>query len=63
VYVFRRGDIMLWESAPTAETFTQPYADSMGVLFRLYAYSALIPDRYGSSIVQINGTGLVTPTF
>jgi HK97 family phage major capsid protein len=63
IYVFRRGDIMLWESGPTAETFTQPYADSMGVLFRLYAYSALIPDRYGSSIVQINGTGSVTPAF
>lgn len=64
VYVFRRGDVFLWETPePAMETFMEPYADSMGVLFRLYAYSALIPDRYGSSIVQINGTGLVTPTF
>ena len=63
IYVFRRGDIKLWESAPRMETFEQPYADSMGVLFRLYAYASLIPDRYGSSIVQINGTGTVTPTF
>lgn len=62
-YVFRRGDIMLWESAPKAETFTEPYADSMGVLFRLYAYAAMVPDRYGSSIVQVTGSGMVTPTF
>jgi HK97 family phage major capsid protein len=64
IYVFRRGDVFLWESAtPTVETFTQPYADSMGVLYRLYSYSSLIPDRYGSSIVVVNGTGTVTPTF
>lgn len=63
VYVFRRGDIKLWESEPRMETFTEPYADSLGVLFRLYGYAAMVPDRYGSSIVQINGTGLVTPTF
>jgi HK97 family phage major capsid protein len=64
VYIFRRGDVLLWESAsPTVETFTQPYADSMGVLFRLYGYAAMVPDRYGSSIVLLSGTGLVTPTF
>jgi len=62
-YVFRRGDIKLWESAPKAESFTATYADTAGVLFRLYAYAALIPDRYGSSIVVINGTGMVTPVF
>lgn len=63
IYVFRRGDIMLWESAPKAETFMEPYADSNGVLFRMYAYSALVPDRYGSSVVQITGTGTVTPSY
>ncbi|MGZ4663714.1 MAG: phage major capsid protein [Frankiaceae bacterium] len=62
-YIFRRGDIKMWESAPRMETFEQPYADSMGVLFRMYAYAALVPDRYGSSIVVVNGTGMVTPTF
>ena len=62
-YVFRRNDIKLWESPVKAESFNATYADSASVLFRLYAYAALIPDRYGSSIVQINGTGMVTPTF
>jgi HK97 family phage major capsid protein len=63
IYVFRRSDVMLWETAPRAETFTQPYADTMGILFRLFAYAAMVPDRYGSSIVQVNGTGTVTPTY
>ena len=63
VYIFRRNDIKLWESAPKMETFEQPYADSMGVLFRCYSYAALVPDRYGSSVVVLNGTGTVTPTF
>jgi HK97 family phage major capsid protein len=63
IYVFKRSDVWLWESELRAESFTQPYADTMGVLFRLFAYSALIPDRYGSSIVAITGTGTVTPTF
>ncbi len=35
----------LWESPLRAEAFTQTYADSLGVLFRVYGYSALIPDR------------------
>ncbi len=45
------------------ETFREPYADSMGVLFRAYAYSASIPDRYGPSVQIIAGTGLIAPTL
>lgn len=44
------------------ESFREPYADSMGVLFRAYAYSAMIPDRYGPSVTIIGGTGLIQPT-
>jgi HK97 family phage major capsid protein len=62
-YLFRRGDIKLWESAPQAEAFDATYADSAGVLFRLLGYAAMIPDRYGSSVVVINGTGMITPVF
>jgi HK97 family phage major capsid protein len=56
-------DIWLWESEPKAEAFTQPYADSLAVLFRLYNYSAQIPDRYLASLGQLSGTGLTTPVF
>lgn len=63
VYVLRSSDLWLWESPLQAEAFTAPYADSMGVLFRVFSYSAAIPDRYPASVATIRGTGLVTPSF
>lgn len=56
-YVFIRKDIKLWKSTPQVEAFTATYADQAGVLFRMLSYAALIPDRYGSSIVQIRNVG------
>jgi len=56
-------DIVLWESPIQAEAFEAPYADSMGVLYRIFNYSALIPDRYLASLGQITGTGLTPPVF
>jgi len=56
-------DIVLWESPLQAESFEAPYADSMGVLYRCFNYSALIPDRYLASLGQITGTGLTPPVF
>jgi HK97 family phage major capsid protein len=58
-----RSDLRLWESGLRAEAFRETYADSVGVLFRVYAYSAQIVSRYPSSVSVINGTGLVAPTF
>jgi hypothetical protein len=63
VLMFKRDDIWLWESDFRAETMREPYAESLGVLVRLWNYSALIPDRYLASLGQIVGTGLVSPTF
>lgn len=63
VYVARSADLRLWETSLRAETFDAPYADSMGVLFRAFAYSAAIPGRYVTSVSVISGTGLVPPTF
>lgn len=59
----RGDDVWLWESALKAEAFDAPYADSLGLLVRVYAYSALIADRYPQSVGILGGTGLVTPTF
>ncbi len=56
-------DIVLWESPLQAESFEAPYADSMGVLYRIFNYTALIPDRYLASLGQITGTGLTPPVF
>jgi len=56
-------DVVLWESPLQAESFEAPYADSMGVLYRIFNYTALIPDRYLASLGQITGTGLTPPVF
>jgi hypothetical protein len=45
------------------ETFTAPYADSAGVLFRALGYAAFIPSRFTTSLSVITGTGLVTPSY
>jgi HK97 family phage major capsid protein len=63
VYLLKTDDLVLLESEPRAEVFNQPYADSLGVLFRLYAYVATILNRHPESIGVLTGTGLVTPTF
>jgi hypothetical protein len=58
-----RDDIWLWESDLRLEAFKQPYSDTLSVLLRAYAYSALIPDRYVASLGQISGTGMVNLAF
>lgn len=63
VLMMPRDDVWLWESPLRAEAFTAPYSDSAGVLLRVLGFAAMVPDRYLASLGQINGTGLVTPTF
>lgn len=62
-YVLHRQDIKVWESPVKAEAFRETFADTMSLYFRLYNYSAMIPDRYGSSVVEISGTGMIAPNF
>ena len=63
VLMFPAADVWIWESQLKAEVFTAPYADSLGVLLRVYNYAAMIPDRYLASLGVLSGTGLVTPVF
>jgi HK97 family phage major capsid protein len=63
VFLLKSDDLWLYESAPVADVFRGPYADSMGVLFRLYSYVGVILNRQSASIATLNGTGLVTPVF
>jgi hypothetical protein len=63
VYVGKWDDVYLWESPIMVESFDSTYADQASILFRVMAYRALIPDRYGFSVNAINGTGLVAPTL
>jgi len=63
VYLIKADDLWLFESDPRSEVFRETYADSVGVLFRLYAYVATIVNRQANSIAYIDGTGLIAPTF
>jgi hypothetical protein len=63
VYLIKADDLVLLESGPQTEVFREPYADSLGVLVRLYGYVATVLNRHSESIASISGTGLVTPTF
>lgn len=63
IYLLKNDDLWLFESSPRADVFTQTYADSVGVLFRLYSYVATILNRFPASIAYVDGTGLVAPSF
>lgn len=63
VYLLKADDLWLFESPPQVEAFREPYADSVGVLFRMVGYLGTILNRRATSIATISGTGLVTPTF
>lgn len=63
VYLLKADDLVLLESTPATEVFRAPYADSLGVLVRLYCYTAAILNRHPESIGVLTGTGLTTPAF
>lgn len=63
VYLLRTDDLVLFESEPRAEVFRETYADTVGVLFRMYGYVGTVLNRHTESLGVITGTGLVTPTF
>jgi len=63
VFVLRRTDLQLWESAVETASFDATYADQNSILYRVLGFSAFIPHRHQASVQVIGGTGLVAPTF
>lgn len=63
VIVARMSDLFLWESPVNMQVFEQPYADSMGVLYRAHEYLSFQGGRYPASIAIVNGTGTVLPVY
>ena len=55
-------DIWMYESQLFAATFDAPYSDSLSVLYRIHAYSALA-FRYEESVGMLTGTGMAPPVF
>lgn len=63
IIVIRKDDVTLYEGARKAEAFRETKAKEAQVVFRLYAYAALMSERAPKAISVISGTGLVQPTF
>ena len=63
VYLIKADDLLLFESNLRFATFVEPYADSLGVLFRLHNYVGTMLNRHPESIGMLTGTGLAIPAF
>jgi HK97 family phage major capsid protein len=66
IYVGNLQELHLWEQGngePMYLRFDQPKAAELDVLAVVYGYAAYTANRYANAWAQINGTGLVTPTF
>ena len=66
IYIGNSQELHLWEEGdgtPKMLRFEQPKAAELDVTMIVYGYSAVTANRYPNAWAQINGTGLVTPTF
>jgi len=66
IYIGNSQELHLWEQGdgtPMMLRFEQPKGAELDVTMIVYGYSAVTANRYPNAWAQINGTGLVTPTF
>ena len=66
IYIGSSQELHLWEQGsgePMMLRFEQPKSSELEVTMIVYGYAAFTANRYPSAWSQINGTGLVTPTF
>ena len=66
IYVGNAQELHLWEQGsgePMMLRFEQPKSAELDVTMIVYGYAAFTANRYPSAWSQINGTGLITPTF
>ena len=66
IYVGNLQELHLWEQGngdPMMLRFEQPKAAELDVTMIVYGYTAFTANRYSNAWAQINGTGLVAPTF
>jgi hypothetical protein len=66
IYVGNLQELHLWEQAggdPMLLRFEQPKVAELDVTLVVYGYSCFTANRYPNAWAQINGTGLVPPTF
>lgn len=66
IYVGNLQELHLWEQGngdPMMLRFEQPKAAELDITMIVYGYAAYTANRYPNAWAQINGTGLVAPTF
>lgn len=66
IYVGNSQELHLWEQGsgePMMLRFEQPKSAELEVTMIVYGYAAFTANRYAKAWAQINGTGLITPTF
>jgi HK97 family phage major capsid protein len=66
IYIGNSQELHLWEQGsgePMMMRFEQPKGSELEVQMIVYGYAAFTANRYANAWAQINGTGLITPTF
>ena len=66
IYIGNSQELHLFEQGsgePMMLRFEQPKGSELDVQMIVYGYAAFTANRYANAWAQINGTGLVTPTF
>jgi HK97 family phage major capsid protein len=63
VHVLRASDILLYESGIRSRVLPEVGSGNLTVRLQVYGYLAFTAARYPASVVEIGGTGLVSPSF
>jgi HK97 family phage major capsid protein len=63
IHVLRASDILLYESGIRSRVLPDVGSGNLTVRLQVYGYLAFTAARYPASVVEIGGTGLVSPTF
>lgn len=66
IYIGNSQELHLWEQGsgePMMLRFEQPKGSELEVQMIVYGYAAFTANRYPKAWAQINGTGLIAPTF
>lgn len=63
VHVLRASDILLYESGIRSRVLPEVGSGNLTVRLQVYGYLAFTAARYPASVVEIGGTGLVSPAF
>lgn len=63
IIILRSSDPLLWEGGLNTRVLPEVLSGTLQVRLQVYKYLAFTAERYPQSIVTLQGTGLVAPTF